>query len=140
LATDVGAVEKPLDSSDEYELPNEVPYGDPVPASETQDMEAFGWLLKLCDRVLPMDARLRLGEEPIRCSPLSRRCLPLSFGRSVGIVSTAGVPGVGVSVSSGCSRTTASMDVGSMALCISVVRSLGDSERMRAGKKGPTMS
>ena len=42
MATEVGAVEKPLDSSDEYELPNELPYGDPVPASETQDIDAFG--------------------------------------------------------------------------------------------------
>lgn len=42
LATDVGAVEKPLDSSEEYELPTEFPYGDPAPASETQDIDAFG--------------------------------------------------------------------------------------------------
>ena len=100
-------------------------------------MEAFGWLLRLCDRVLPIAARLRLGEEPIRCSPLSRRCLPLSLGRSTGIVSIVGVPGVGVSISSGCSRTTVSMDVGSMVLCIFVLHSLGDCEGADAcGEEG----
>jgi hypothetical protein len=71
LATEVGAVEKPFDSSDEYELPNELPYGDVVPASETQDIEAFCVLLRLCDRVLPMTDKL--GEEPIRCNPFRRR-------------------------------------------------------------------
>ena len=135
MATDVGAVEKPLDSSDEYELPNEVPYGEPAPASETQDMDAFGWLRKLCERVRPMVVRLRLGDDPIRCSPLSRRCLPLSFvGRSIGRASIVGVPGVGVSIPSGCSRTTASMDVGSILLCGCQIRGLGDSLRKCGGE------
>lgn len=123
-------MEKPLDSSDEYELPNDCPYGDPVPASETHDIEAFGGVLKLCDRVLPTVVKLRLGEEPIRCSPLSSRCLPFSFGRSIGVTSRAGVPDVGAPMSSGCSRTTASMDVGSILL--------GNGARTRAGKKGPS--
>jgi len=47
LATEVGAVEKPFDSSEEYELPNEFPYGEPGDARETQDMDAFPPLLRL---------------------------------------------------------------------------------------------
>jgi hypothetical protein len=78
LATDVGAVEYPFDSSDEYELPKELPYGVPGDASETHDIDAFPPLLRLCDRVLLRPAKL--GDEPMRWRPLSSRCLPLSFG------------------------------------------------------------
>lgn len=102
-------------------------------------MDALGWPLKLCDRVRPMAARLRVGEEPIRCSPLKRRCRPLSFvGRSIGIASTAGVPGVGVAMSSGCSKTTESIDVGSMLLYSCAVDDRGDGGRLRAGEKRPS--
>jgi hypothetical protein len=47
-------------------------------------MDAFP-LLRLCERVLLRP--VRLGEEPIRWRPLSSRCLPLSFGRSIRIAS-----------------------------------------------------
>ena len=103
-------------------------------------MEALGWLLKLCDLVLPIVAKLRLGEEPIRCKPLSKRCLPLSFvGRSVGNGSMAGVPGVGVSMSSGCSSTTLSMEVvGSILLIYRASKNCmtaSDLRTTRAGNK-----
>jgi hypothetical protein len=87
-----------------------------------------------------MADRLRLGEEPIRCKPLSKRCLPLSFvGRSVGKGSMAGVPGVGVSMSSGCSRTTLSMEVVGSILLIYRARknrTAASDGRTCAGNKG----
>lgn len=112
LATDVGAVEYPLDSSEEKELPKEAPYGEPGDARDTHDMEAFPPLLRLCDRGLPRVAKL--GEEPMRCRPLRKRCRPLSFGRSIMMASVGGVPGDGGDKSFECSTTTESMERGSM--------------------------
>jgi len=111
LATDVGAVEKPLDSSDEYELPNELMYGDVGEARDTQDIEAFPPLRRLCERVLPMLAKL--GELPMRCKPLSSRCLPLSFGFSI-MIASVGVCGGEDNISLSCSTMTDSIETGSM--------------------------
>lgn len=92
-------------------MPNEYPYGVPGEANETQDMDAFPPLLRLCERGLVIPARL--GEELIRCRPLSSRCLPFVLGFSMGIASLGGVGGVeGTGL---CSSTTIeSMESGSM--------------------------
>ncbi len=50
----------------------------------------------------------------------------------------AGVPGIGVPMSSGCSRTTASIDVGSILLSLCKMCGLGDNGRTCAEKKGPS--
>lgn len=112
LATEVGAVEKPFDSSDEYELPNECPYGEVGDASDTHDIDPFPPLLRLCERDLLRPARL--GDEPIRCKPLSSRCLPLDFGFSIVMASLGGVWGGDERISFACSTTTESMDSGSI--------------------------
>jgi hypothetical protein len=62
----------------------------------------------------------RLLDEPIRCKPMRRRCLPLSFGCSIIMASDGGVPGVGCA--SPWSTTTESMDSGSMVKRDCVVR------------------
>jgi hypothetical protein len=111
LATDVGAVEKPFDSSDEYELPNEYEYGEVGDASDTQDIEAFPPLLRLCERVLLI--LHRLGELPMRCRPLSSRCLPLSFGFSI-MMASVGVCGGEDDIPLSCSIIIESIESGSM--------------------------
>jgi hypothetical protein len=74
-------------------------------------MDAFPPLLRLCERGLPMCARLL--EDAMRCRPMNRRCLPFIFGCSIMMASEGGVPGEGFT--SPWSTTTESMDSGSMA-------------------------
>jgi hypothetical protein len=109
-------------------------YGEPGDANDTQDIEAFWLLLRLCERVLLRPARLV--EEPIRCKPLSSRCLPLSFnGRSIMMASLGGVPGGDGDIPRAWSTTTESIDKGSIAEdIISYAASAG--KRFSAGK-GP---
>jgi hypothetical protein len=75
-------------------------------------MEAFPPVRRLLERGLLKPGRL--GDEPMRCNPLSNRCLPLSLGAmgmaSVGVF----VPGVDAMDSRGCSTTTESMESGSI--------------------------
>ena len=116
LATEVGAVENPVDSSDEYELPYEWPYGDEGDASATQDMDAFPGPLRLCERDLVRPARL--GDEPMRCRPLRSRWRLLSLGRSMMVMASVeeGVERLAGAMSVGVETTTESMDGCSMVL------------------------
>jgi hypothetical protein len=75
-------------------------------------MEAFPLLRRLCERDLLRPGRL--GDEPMRCSPLSSRCLPLILGAIVMASVGALVSGVDDMDSKGCSTTTESIDNGSM--------------------------
>lgn len=92
-------------------------------------MDAFPPLRRLCERARPMPTRL--DDEPIRCKPLSSRCLPLSFGRSIIMASLVGVCGGEWPVSLACSTTTESMERGSMVVVIA--KQLGTSEGRTQG-------
>ena len=86
-------------------------YGEVGDASDTHDMDAFPPLRRPCERVL---LRLtRLGELPMRCKPLSSRCLPLSFGFSI-MMASVGVCGREDDISLACSTMTESIESGSM--------------------------
>jgi hypothetical protein len=97
-------------------------------------MEAFPPVRRLCERGLLRPAKL--GEEPIRCKPLSNRCLPLSFGCSIMIASLGGVPGAEWNVSPACSMTMESIDRGSM---VELIASFATSAGGRMGvREGPS--
>jgi hypothetical protein len=108
----------------------ELLYGEPGDASETQDIDAFPPIRRLCERVLLRPARL--GEEPMRCKPLSSRCLPLSLGCSIMIASLGGLLGGEENVSLACSSTTESMERGAM---LEAMVRFADGDWFRAGGK-----
>ena len=107
-------------------------YGELGDASDTQDIEAFPPLLRLCERDLLRPAKL--GDEPMRCKPLSRRCLLFSFGFSILIASLRGVRGGDDDVSFACSMTTESIDRGSMVEVMVVWYAASADKRFAAGK------
>ena len=101
-----------MDSSDDNELPNELPYGELGDASDTQDIDAFPGVLRLCERGLLKPVRLE--ELPMRCKPFSSRCRPLSFGFSIVMASLGGVLGGDGDSSLAWSTTMESIDKGSI--------------------------
>jgi hypothetical protein len=113
-------------------------YGELGDASETHDIEAFPLLLRLCERDLLKPAKL--GEEPMRCKPLSSRCLPLSFGFSIWIASLRGLLGGEDDDSFACSMTTESIERGSMVEVMMVWYATPAEKRLVAGGKGPRVT